>query len=106
MRAFREAGVRIPEDVAVTGFDDTPLAELLGLTTVAIPNYERGYLAAQHLIAAARNLHRPVKQLPKLPIFLFLPARNRQRELLQRQDSGAGGLAGLGRRRGGKGLSA
>ena len=51
MRAFREAGVRIPEDVAVTGFDDTPLAELLGLTTVAIPNYERGYLAAQHLIA-------------------------------------------------------
>ena len=51
MRAFREAGVRIPDDVAVTGFDDTPLAELLGLTTVAIPNYERGYLAAQHLIA-------------------------------------------------------
>ena len=51
MRAFREAGVRIPEDVAVTGFDDTPLAEMLGLTTVAIPNYERGYLAAQHLIA-------------------------------------------------------
>ena len=51
MRAFREAGVRIPEDVAVTGFDDTPLAEMLGLPTVAIPNYARGYLAAQHLIA-------------------------------------------------------
>ena len=51
MRAFREAGLRIPDDVAVTGFDDTPLAELLGLSTVAIPNYERGYLAAQHLIA-------------------------------------------------------
>ena len=24
---------------------------MLGLTTVSIPNYERGYLAAQHLIA-------------------------------------------------------
>ena len=50
MRAFREAGKSIPEDVAITGFDDTPMAEVLGLTTVAIPNYERGYLAAQYLI--------------------------------------------------------
>ena len=51
MRAFKERGIRIPQDIAVTGFDGTPLASELGLTTVDIPNYERGYLAAQQLLA-------------------------------------------------------
>ena len=51
MRAFREEGIRVPQDIAITGFDDTQLAADIGLTTVAIPNYERGYLAAQYLIA-------------------------------------------------------
>jgi len=34
IRAISEAGKRIPEDVAVVGFDDTPHAETVGLTTV------------------------------------------------------------------------
>ena len=51
MRAFRERKIQVPQDIAVTGFDGTPLAAELGLTTVDIPNYERGYLAAQQLIA-------------------------------------------------------
>lgn len=50
MKAFRENGVRVPEDIAVCGFDDTEMAKVMGLTTVSIPNYERGYLAAQYLI--------------------------------------------------------
>ena len=51
MRAFRERKIRVPQDIAVTGFDGTPLASELGLTTVDIPNYERGYLAARQLLA-------------------------------------------------------
>ncbi|MDO4812752.1 MAG: LacI family DNA-binding transcriptional regulator [Eubacteriales bacterium] len=51
MRAFRERGIHVPRDIAVTGFDGTNLASELGLTTVDIPNYERGYLAAQQLLA-------------------------------------------------------
>lgn len=50
MKAFRENDIRVPEDIGITGFDNCDMAEIAGLTTVAIPNYERGYLAAQYLI--------------------------------------------------------
>lgn len=50
IKAFKENGIKVPEDIAVAGFDDCDLAEAMGLTTVSIPNYERGYLAAQSLI--------------------------------------------------------
>ena len=50
IKALSDAGYRVPEDVAVTGFDDSMLAENMGLTTVSIPNYERGYIAAQYLM--------------------------------------------------------
>lgn len=50
IKAFRENGISVPKDIGVTGFDNCDLAEAMELTTVAIPNYERGYLAAQYLI--------------------------------------------------------
>jgi LacI family transcriptional regulator len=50
IRALRERGCRVPEDVSVTGFDNCEQAEAAGLTTITIPNYERGYIAARSLI--------------------------------------------------------
>ncbi len=50
MKAFKENGIKIPEDISICGFDDIDMAEKMGLTTVSIPNFERGYLAAQYLI--------------------------------------------------------
>lgn len=50
IRALKEQGLRIPADVSVVGFDDCDMAEVAGLTTVCIPNYERGYMAAQSLV--------------------------------------------------------
>ena len=52
MRAIRDAGLRIPEDVAVAGFDDFAFAEYVEppLTTVAVPGYEMGKAAATMLI--------------------------------------------------------
>lgn len=58
IRAFRESNLQIPRDIAVTGFDDSDLAEVAGLTTVAIPNYERGYMAAQSLVDMLRGNYR------------------------------------------------
>lgn len=48
---LRARGVRVPEDVAVVGYDDIRYAEFLEvpLTTVALPKYEMGKRAAEIL---------------------------------------------------------
>ena len=47
IRALREAGIRVPRDVAVTGFDDVyeSNAQVPPLTTVHYPLFETGYRA-------------------------------------------------------------
>lgn len=50
LQAVREAGLSVPGDVAIVGFDDIPTAKLLGLTTVRQPEFELGALAARTLI--------------------------------------------------------
>ncbi len=50
--ALPRMGLRIPDDVSVVGYDDEPLAADLSpaLTTVRIPFYEMGRIAAQHTL--------------------------------------------------------
>ncbi len=55
LTALREAGVRVPEDVAVAGFDDIPLAKHLGLTTVRVRIAELGERALERLIGILAN---------------------------------------------------
>lgn len=52
IRALKEAGYRIPEDVAVIGFDDLPLCEYLTppLSTVEVPKQYMGEVAARRMI--------------------------------------------------------
>jgi len=51
VRALREAGYRIPEDVSVVGFDDLPLCEYIvpPLTSVHVPRYIMGETAVRRL---------------------------------------------------------
>jgi DNA-binding LacI/PurR family transcriptional regulator len=57
VRALGDAGRRIPDDVAIVGFDDSPTSRLLQppLTTVRAPIEESGYQAASLLAERIRS---------------------------------------------------
>ncbi len=52
LQALREAGLRVPADVSIVGFNDIPLAGLLepALTTIRVPQLEMGIRGAHLLI--------------------------------------------------------
>jgi DNA-binding LacI/PurR family transcriptional regulator len=56
MAALRERGVRMPDDVAVAGFDDIPTLRDVApsLTTVRLPLTEMGRLAATMVLERSR----------------------------------------------------
>ena len=55
--AAKEAGLLIPQDIAIVGFDDTPLANhtMPPLTTVRQPMRLQGQLAAEMLLRRISN---------------------------------------------------
>jgi LacI family transcriptional regulator len=91
LRAAEEAGLRVPDDLAVVGFDDAAPASLMRppLTTVSQPFFEMGQRAATLLLDAVNALHQPVPswhtaQRESPPIREFLPTR-----LVMRESCGA-----------------
>lgn len=67
LTALSEAGLRVPEDVSVVGFDDSRLSPFLNppLTTVRAPTEEVGRTAARLLFDQIRDLPaEPVTLLP------------------------------------------
>ncbi|MCS6830945.1 MAG: substrate-binding domain-containing protein, partial [bacterium] len=71
LRALREYGIRVPEQMSVVGYDDTWFATMTNppLTSVHMPIYEMGKLAAQVLIALVEG--REVRQRQyTLPVHL------------------------------------
>jgi DNA-binding LacI/PurR family transcriptional regulator len=53
LRELRERGIRVPQDISVTGFDNVKLSEFCypALTTVHIPREQIGHLVADTLLA-------------------------------------------------------
>lgn len=73
MSALQEQGVRIPDDIAVMGYDDIPLARYTtpALTTVSAPEVEQGKRAAEILISLIER-NPPVEQHEKLDTQLVI----------------------------------
>ena len=70
LQACRARGVRVPEDLSVVGWDDVPYASLVTppLTTVRVPRYELGIIAARRLLDLIAG--RPVADPPPLSLEL------------------------------------
>lgn len=62
---LRDGGVRCPEDVLITGYDDIPAAEFMGLTTVNQSLADKGREAARLLLQRS-NSPRQVRLTPTL----------------------------------------
>jgi len=61
MKFCRDSGMRIPNDISITGFDNIPASSLTdpALTTVAQPGRDMGRAAAQLLLHQIKGIARP-----------------------------------------------
>lgn len=65
MNAIKEAGLKIPDDIAVVGFTDDIRADLVrpSLTTIKQPAYEIGRRAAKKLISHIEDNSEPIEDI-------------------------------------------
>jgi len=73
LKRLTEAGVAVPQDMAVVGYDDVSFASMLSppLTSVRQPKYELGAIAAELLLEealGANHKHRSVRFEPELVV--------------------------------------
>jgi LacI family transcriptional regulator len=57
LAAFKDAGVRVPEDIALAGFDDIPIARYVtpALSTVRVRIADFGRLALERLVQVVEH---------------------------------------------------
>ena len=72
MKAIRQKGLRVPEDISVIGFDDHEYAQHIGLTTVSQPPQFLGQMAAS---AAVESILKPGSQTKHLSVATSLVLR-------------------------------
>jgi LacI family transcriptional regulator len=72
IRAFREAGLRVPQDISVVGFGDIPGAEFAnpGLSTVRQPLVKMGQIAAQTVVDHIEGRGERVREIVIEPEFV------------------------------------
>jgi LacI family transcriptional regulator len=69
IRAFRDRGLRVPEDISVVGFDDIQSAAFYNpsITTIRQPLHQMGTIAARILLQRVRGQAAGPQMLPIMP---------------------------------------
>ncbi len=80
LRAFREAGIRVPEDLSIAGFDDLPISSVAEppLTTIQVSKAHIGRMAVQILISRIRG------EADTPPVKILVSGRLVERESVRR----------------------
>ncbi len=75
--ALKEAGLRIPQDIGIAGFNDDPISQVVSpkLTTIHYPGYQIGETAAVQLISHLEG-HSDMRTTPKIILRSDLVIRN------------------------------
>jgi DNA-binding LacI/PurR family transcriptional regulator len=63
LRTARKRGLTIPDDLAVIGFDDSDIADHLGLTSIRQPLEESGQVATETLLGELSNPNRSLQHI-------------------------------------------
>ncbi len=82
LRALKERGLKVPEDISVIGFDDIPVARYIngGLTTVAQDPYEMGRIGGEilyHMITDKKeygHVYVPYQFVKRNTVKVYYPA--------------------------------
>lgn len=72
LRAIRRAGLRVPQDISIVGFDDHDMADLLDLTTISQPVAEQGATCARLLLDWLASGESPAQPTVVLPTRLIV----------------------------------
>ena len=67
IKQARILGLRVPEDIAIVGFDDIDVADSFGLTTVHQPLDESGKIATNLLLSRLTESSQPIQHI-RLPL--------------------------------------
>ena len=80
--ALRRRGLRCPEDISVTGYNDMPLADRLlpALTTVRVQHYKGGHESAELIVALMRGAQ--LARHVVLPVEIVIRASTRRNATL------------------------
>ena len=67
IKVARELGIKVPQDLAILGFDDLDMAEYVGLSTIRQHLDESGRVAAELLLSRLADPTRSIQHI-KLPL--------------------------------------